>query len=162
MYERIQGVCAAGVADYMFNLASAMANGTVHDDVRDCLTDLRALCAFNPDGTHRPLSMPEAETRIFLGAVATQKKPALNAWYMSPLPEDVAAKDLRIGSPPPEPPWRSPLLSCAQPQEQPTPRAPRVCLRHHRHRPGHHRGRAAAGQHPHQHRLLPARLPEAS
>ena len=82
----------------MFNLASAVANGTVHDDVRDCLTDLRALCVFKPDGTHRPLSMPEAETRIFLGAVATQEKPALHAWYTSPLPEDVAAKDLRIAA----------------------------------------------------------------
>jgi hypothetical protein len=97
-YERVQGVCAAGGAGYMYNLAAALANGTVHEAVSVQLTDLRALCVFKPDRTHRPLGLPEAETRAILGSVATQERPALDAFYTSPLPEDVAAKGARIAA----------------------------------------------------------------
>ena len=56
------------------------------------LIHLRALCVFKPDGSHRPLGLPEADVRFFLGCIAAQEKPGWAKFYTSPLPEAAAAQ----------------------------------------------------------------------
>ena len=49
------GTCS----EYLFNIAHAICAGDVHDGIAAELTALRALCVFKPDGSHRPLGLPE-------------------------------------------------------------------------------------------------------
>ena len=65
-YERIIGTAEAGGADYLFNIAHAVpVSGGIHPLLAAELTHLRALCVFKPDGSHRPLGLPEADVRFF-------------------------------------------------------------------------------------------------
>ena len=89
-YERLQSVADHGARTAIFHVASAVANATVHPSLAAELVHLRGLCVYKPDGGHRPLGLPEAETRFFLGCVAAQERPAWAAFYTSPLPADTA------------------------------------------------------------------------
>ena len=92
-YERIVGTAEAGGEDFLFNIARAIPiSGAVHPLIADELIHLRALCVYKPDGSHRPLGLPESEVRFFLGCIAAQEKPAWDAFYTSPLPEAAAAQ----------------------------------------------------------------------
>ena len=44
-------------------------------------TQLRALCVFKPHGSHRPLGLPECETRFFLACLAAQERPGWSKYY---------------------------------------------------------------------------------
>jgi len=75
-YERIVGTAEAGGADFLFNIAHAIpVSGAIHPLFAAELIHLRALCVYKPDGSHRPLGLPESEVRFFLGCVAAQEKP---------------------------------------------------------------------------------------
>ena len=91
-YERIQGTARHGGRDFLFNIAHAVCCGEVHQDLGVELTHLRALCVYKPDGSHRPLGLPECETRFFLGCLAAQERPSWSEFYTSPLPAVAAAQ----------------------------------------------------------------------
>ena len=69
-----------------------MCRGEVHEGLGAELIHLRALCVYKPDGSHRPLGLPEAETRFFLGCLAAQERPSWSEFYTSPLPAVAAAQ----------------------------------------------------------------------
>ena len=75
-YERIQGAAKHGGRAYLFNIAHAVCRGEVHEGLGAELIHLRALCVYKPDGSHRPLGLPEPETRFFLGCLAAQERPS--------------------------------------------------------------------------------------
>ena len=54
----------------------------------------RGVSALSPSElqTHRPLGLPEAETRFFLGCLAAQERPSWSEFYTSPLPAVAAAQ----------------------------------------------------------------------
>ena len=91
-YERIQGAARHGGREYLFNVAHAVCAGAVCAGIAAELTHLRAMCIFKPDGSHRPLGLPECEVRFFLGCLAAQEKPGWSAFYTSPLPEVAEAQ----------------------------------------------------------------------
>ncbi len=92
-YETITATAKYGGEASLYNIAFAVPrSGGLHPDLAAELTHLRALCVYKPDGSHRPLGLPESETRFFLACVAAQEKPAWDAFYTSPLPYDRAAQ----------------------------------------------------------------------
>ena len=92
-YETIKATAKYGGEASLYNIAFAVPrSGGLHPDLAAELTHLRALCVYKPDGSHRPLGLPESETRFFLACVAAQEKPAWDAFYTSPLPCDRAAQ----------------------------------------------------------------------
>jgi len=93
-YERIQGTARHGGRDYLFNIAHAVCRGDVHTGIAMELIHLRALCVFKPDGSHRPLGLPECEVRFMLGCLAAQEKPTWSKFYTSP-PLEAAAIQTR-------------------------------------------------------------------
>ena len=96
-YERIQGAARHGGRDYLFNIAHAVCRGEVHEGLGAELLHLRALCVYKPDGSHRPLGLPECETRFFLGCLAKQERPSWDAFYTSPLRHVAEAQGLEVG-----------------------------------------------------------------
>ena len=74
-----------------------MCRGEVHEGLGAQLLHLRALCVYKPDGSHRPLGLPECETRFFLGCLAKQERPGWDAFYTSPLKHVAEAQRLEVG-----------------------------------------------------------------
>ena len=96
-YERIQGAAKHGGRGHLFNIAHAVCRGEVHEGFGAELLHLRALCVYKPDGSHRPLGLPECETRFFLGCLAKQERPSWDAFYTSPLKHVAEAQRLEVG-----------------------------------------------------------------
>ena len=69
----------------------------MHEGLGAQLLHLRALCVYKPDGSHRPLGLPECETRFFLGCLAKQERPGWDAFYTSPLKHVAEAQRLEVG-----------------------------------------------------------------
>lgn len=91
-YERIRGTTKHGERAFLFNIAHAVCCGKVHEGLAVELAHLHALCVYKPDGSHRPLGLPEPETRFFLGCLAAQERPSWSRFYTSPLPATAAAQ----------------------------------------------------------------------
>ena len=87
-YERILGTCTQGGADYHFNINRAFGHGRIHPSFATEFHHLRGLCDYKPDGTHRPIGMPECEVRFYESTIQSQHLPATRAFYTNPLPED--------------------------------------------------------------------------